>query len=138
MVNLTNAPSGGASAPATVTLPDTMVAFLHNTTQYTYASPAGTTNNVGGGFPSFVGRVRLTVTLAAGAATWTGLGAGVDGQQVELWNNDATNTLTLTVGSANSLTNNRFKGYTAGYAVAPGMSLDLRYYAGNVNGWVVR
>ena len=137
MVNVTNAPAVTAT-PATSTLPDTLIGVQIDTTQYVYASPSGIVNDVNGGFPRFIGRVRLAVTLAAGDATWTGLGAGVDGQEVVLWNTDAANTLFLPTGNAGSQAQNQFQGSALGYALAPGYSISMIYYTGNVNGWVMR
>ncbi len=136
MVNITNAPSQSAT-PSSSLLPDILVGFQHDTTQYTYASPSGTTNDVNGGFPRFVGQVRLAVTLASGSATWTGLGVGSDGQKVVLWNTDAANTLTLLIQSSSSLTPNQFYGTPTNYVLAAGNACELVYYAGNINGWVI-
>jgi hypothetical protein len=137
MVNITNPPNQ-STTPSSSTQPDTLVSFQHNTSTFSYASPSGTTNDVNGGFPRFVGKVRLTVTLAAGDAIWTGLGAGADGQEVLLWNNDATNSLTLQVKNAGSVPRNQFNGSSMGYMLLPGFTLLLVYYAGVVNAWVVR
>ncbi len=136
MVNITSALSANYT-PAISTLPSTTVEFQHDSTQYTYASPSGTTNDVNGGFPRLVGNTRLSVTLAAGAATWTGLGAGNDGQHVILWNTDATNSLTLLVSNAGSLAGNRFSGPAANVVLTAGNAIELVYYAGLINAWVV-
>lgn len=136
MVNITNAPTM-PSTPAQATLPDTLLGFQHSTTQYTYASPSGTTNNVVSGVPLFLGNARLAVTLAAGNATWTGLAAGLDGQHLVLWNADAANTLTLAVQNSGSLVQNRFQGSAGNYALIHGNAILMVYYAGTVNAWVI-
>src|SRR6478735_9923120 len=57
-------------------------------TYLAYASAAGSLNNVTpAGFASTVG--LLDVTLASGAATWTGLVAGADKQTLVIANADA-------------------------------------------------
>ena len=137
MVNVTNAPAQ-SSPPASSTLPDTLLGVQTSTTQYNYASPSGTVNNVVSGIPSFVGNARLTVTLAAGSATWTGLSAGSDNQHITLWNSDAANTLTLAVKNSGSLAQNQFNGTSVGYLLSPGFTIGLIYYAGSVKAWVVR
>jgi hypothetical protein len=104
-------------------------------TLISYASPAGAQNNVApAGFGAGVGRVALT--LPSGNANWTGLTAGTDGQQLIITNKDAANTLTLNVANAGSLAANQFFG-SADYAIPPGNSLSLCYYAGSVNQWVI-
>ncbi len=134
MVNVTQANGG---SPATSLLPDITVGFVGATTQYTYASPSGTSNDVNGGFPAFLGNTRLAVTLAAGSATWTGLGAGEDGQHVILWNRDPANSLTLLVASAASVARNRFNGTSPSYVLTAGNACELVYYTGTINAWVI-
>ncbi len=136
MVNISNAPAQSAT-PSSATLPTTLLGFQHDSTQYTYASPSGTTNDVNGGFPRFLGNVRLAVTLAAGASTWTGLGAGNDGQHLILWNTDSANSLTLLVNNAGSVSVNRFNGPTANVVLTAGNAIELVYYAGLINSWVI-
>jgi hypothetical protein len=94
-----------------------------------YASPAGSSNNVapGGTFPTNVS--RLIVTLAGGAATWTGLAAGTDGQLLYLTNADAAAALTLTSQDAASLAANRFLYGGGGVVLTPGVSKMLLYDA---------
>ncbi len=59
-----------------------------------FASPAGgAVAAAPAGFNATIG--RLIVTLPGGNATWISLTAGVDGQLVEVPNEDAANTLTL-------------------------------------------
>jgi hypothetical protein len=141
LVNLTNAPSS-SSAPAQSLLPDTVVGFQQNTTQYSYASPAGTINDVVGRVPNVIGTARLSVTLLAGAATWTGYAAGVDAQQIVLRNVDTTNTLTLSTGGTGlgdplSLPANRFFGQND-YRLPPGGQITMIYYAyGAYIGWSI-
>lgn len=62
-------------------------------TRLNYASPAGVIAAAPAGFNNAVG--ILSVTLAAGNATWTALTAGGAGQLLEIRNDDAANTLTL-------------------------------------------
>lgn len=136
MPNITSSPAVSLS-PAQA-MPDIVVERSHDATIYSYVSASGTVNDVAAGFPSFVGNVRLVVTLPTGDATWTGLQAGSDGQRVMLWNNDANSTLILSTDDAGSIDRNRFKGTSLGYGLSPGFSIDLIYFAGSVNGWVVR
>jgi hypothetical protein len=100
----------------------------------TYASAAGALNNVnpGGSFPT--GISGLDVTLASGAANWTGLLAGSDGQRVSISNQDATNILTLNSQNAGSTAANRFSA-AADMALVPGQTLGLVYRAGSINRW---
>lgn len=93
-----------------------------------YATPAGSQNNVapGGGFPT--NKSRLVVTLA-GNATWTGLVAGTDGQLVYLTNADAADSLTLTSQDAGSLAANQFLYAGGGIVLPPGASKLLLYDA---------
>lgn len=105
-------------------------------TQLAYSSAAGSLNDVSpASFASTVG--RLDVTLASGAATWTGLLAGTDGQMLIVRNVDATNNLTLAVLNASSLAANRFYGSAGGYVITPGGSRLFVYYGGSTNKWVV-
>ena len=135
-VNITSPPAG-VNAPPQSNLPDTSVGLVHNTTQFTYASPAGTTNNVVTGVPAFVGNSRLAVTLAAGNATWNSMSAGADGQHMVVWNTDAANTLTLNVNNTSGLVGNRFQGSAGSYALMPGNAILMVYYAGSVKAWVI-
>lgn len=140
MVNITNALTTSAY-PSRSTLPTTLLAYQFDGTQYAYASPSGSTNDVNGGFPRFLGIVRLAVTLAAGAATWTGLGAGNDGQQVILRNADNTNTLTLStggtgLGDAASLPANQFTGQND-YRLPPGGQITILYNGGVTPHWSI-
>jgi hypothetical protein len=106
-----------------------------------YASPTGTSNDVnpGGGWPTSIS--RLDVTLASGNAEWTGLLAGTDGQMVEIFNADATNTLTLDANPAGSVAGsaaaNRFQ-FVGNLALPPGASAIAVYSAGTVNRWRIR
>jgi hypothetical protein len=101
-----------------------------------YASPAGAQNNVspGGAFPTSIG--RLDVTLGSGAANWTGLLAGTDGQILVIGNVDATNTLILNALNVGSSAANQFR-YSADLIITPSTSILLVYYAGTVNKWVI-
>lgn len=138
MVNITNAPSS-SSTPAASVRPTTFATFQHDTTQYTYATPSGTTNDIQGGVPQFIGTVRLFVSLAAGTATWTGFAAGSDGQHVILVNTDNTSTLNLStggtgLGDTHSLIQNRFFGQND-YKLPPGAQLTMVYSTGI--GWCI-
>ena len=135
MVNVSRPDSN--TGPSSSNQPDTTVGLVHNSTQFTYASPSGTTNNVVSNIPKAVANVRLAVTLAAGNATWTGLSSGADGQHLILWNTDATNTLTLAVQNTGSLVGNQFQGSSGSYALTPGNAILMVYYAGTVNAWVI-
>lgn len=103
-----------------------------------YASATGTLNDVnpGGAWPT--GIARLDVTLASGAATWTGLVAGSDGQLVEIFNADSTNSLTLNANpagsSAGSSAANRFQ-WVGNMVISPGATAILIYTAGSINRW---
>jgi hypothetical protein len=103
-------------------------------TLVTYATAAGAVNNAnpGGGFPA--GISGLDVTLGSGAANWTGLLAGSDGQRVSISNQDATNILTLNSQNAGSTAANRFSA-AADMALVPGQTLGLVYRAGSINRW---
>ncbi len=136
MVNITNT-LGLSPGPASSLRPDTYLGFQGVTTQFTYISPAGTSNDVNGGFPRFLGNTRLAVTLPAGAGTWTGLEAGIDGQHLVLWNRDAANSLTLMVSNVGSVYYNRFNGPAANYILSAGNACELVYYEGEINAWVI-
>lgn len=84
------------------------------TTSVTVTAASGSANNVdpGSGFPSSI--AWLDVDTSAGAATWTGLKAGTEGQTVAIRVTGA-NTLTLStggdgLGDALSSAVNRFTG----------------------------
>lgn len=105
-----------------------------------YASPAGTSNDVnpGSGWPT--GISRIDVTLGSGNADWTGLLAtgAVDGQMVEIFNADASSTLTLDANPAGSVAGsaaaNRFQ-YVGSLLLPPGGTALAIYTAGSVNRW---
>ncbi len=100
-----------------------------------YASAAGVQNNVSP--PGFTAAVhRLSVTLPSGNATWTGLAAGTDGQDLILWNADATKTLILAVNNSGSSGSNRFAG-SGNLSLFPGNAVRLSYWGGTVNQWVI-
>lgn len=104
-----------------------------------YASGSGTQDNVSpSDFPgeSSAPVGRLGVTLADGAATWTGLLAGNDGQILQLINLDASNSLTLNAQDAGSSAANRFIA-PADITLPPGDSIFGVYTAGAVNRWVL-
>ncbi len=98
------------------------------------AASAGATNDLdpGSGFP--VGIDRVDVTLGSGAANWTGLKAGGDGQRIILSNQDAANALTLNKQNAGSTAANRFVAVDD-MVLMPGQSWMLVYCAGSVNRW---
>ncbi len=103
-----------------------------------YASASGTLNDVnpGGTWPSNISRVD--VTLGSGDAEWTGLVAGTDGQMVEIFNADATSTLTLDANPAGSVAGstavNRMQ-YVGNLSLGPGATAILIYRAGTINRW---
>lgn len=101
-----------------------------------FASPAGAQNDVnpGGAWPQ-IG--RLDVTLAAGNASWNGLVAANDGDQVLIANVDAANTLTLNNQNAGSAAANRFR-YGGNLALPPGFTVLAVYYGGSTTRWVLR
>ncbi len=139
MVNVTTAPDFEAD-PAIANLPDLSTGSSGSSSasnQYTYASPAGVSNDVVAWSPPFTGRIRLAVTLAAGSAAWTGLAAGVSGQEVTLWNADPDNTLTLVVQNVGSLSANQFQGSAGAYSLTPGNALGLIYYGDTINAWII-
>jgi hypothetical protein len=99
-----------------------------------YASPAGSSNNVNpAGFGATVG--LIDVTLAAGNATWTGLKAGTDRQQVIVANKDPTNSLTLAGLNAGSSAANRFRA-PGDVVIIPNSAILLVYYATPAQ-WIV-
>lgn len=104
-----------------------------------YASSSGTLNNVSptdfpGESSAPVG--RLGVTLPDGAATWTGLAAGNDGQILQLINLDSANSLTLNTQDSGSSAANQFLG-PADITLPPGDSILAVYTAGSVKLWVL-
>jgi len=109
-------------------------------TRLAYASPAGASNNVApsadwpkdsSGNPIN----RLAVTLPSGAANWTGLVAGGDGQILVITNFDSANTLTLNSQNAGSSAGNQFLG-PADMSIPPGDSL-WSYYDETSGFWVL-
>jgi hypothetical protein len=101
-----------------------------------YASPTGVSNNVAPpGFQSNI--TRLWVTLPSGSAEWTGLKAGVDGQEIILTNADPANNLQLDIENGGSIAANQFYGTDGEYILNPGNSIILCYYGGSQNQWVV-
>lgn len=103
-----------------------------------YASPAGASNDVNpAGFGSSVGRIEVDLTL--GSANWTGLAAGTDAQTVLICvvaPAATVNTLTLNNQNAGSAAANRFRA-SDDVIVVFGNTLQLVYYAGSVNRWVI-
>lgn len=103
-------------------------------TYLAYASASGSLNNVApAGFGSGVG--LLDVTLAAGAATWTGLTAGADRQMLVIANADTVNALTLAALNAGSSAANRFR--FSGDLVLPALSAVLLVYSNTAAQWIV-
>lgn len=93
-------------------------------TRLSFASPAGAAVAAApAGFNTSTG--RLLVTLAAGAATWISLTAGVDGQLLQVRNLDANNTLTLPASA--------FGGF--GDLVLPPAGAALLYYDTTAASW---
>lgn len=75
--------------------------------------------------------------VPAGAATLTGLLAGIDGQIVVTRNASATQTVTLPSLSASSSAANEFSGGGGGVILPPLASCNLTYYGGTVQKWVI-
>jgi hypothetical protein len=144
--SLASGGGGGSGTVTSVSVPDdftvatpTVAAAISHGALQVFASPAGTQNNVdptsGGAWP--VGFDRVDVTLAGGAATWTGIAAGQDGQVIILTNTDAANNLTLAIQNAGSTAANRFRGVAGSTVLLPGNAIMLKYYGGSVARWVV-
>lgn len=103
-------------------------------TYLSYSSAAGSLNDVNpAGFGSGVG--LLDVTLTAGDATWTGLTAGADKQELVVSNNDATHSLTLAALNAGSAAANRFR--NSGDLVLPPKTAVLLVYYTTPAQWIV-
>jgi hypothetical protein len=94
--------------------------------------PAGSnvSFNPGSGWPSTYGRLDLVL---AGDATLESLVAGNDGQEVTVRNNSAF-TLTIPTGGGGS---EPFAGGGGGTILPPGTAINLTYYAGSINEWVI-
>jgi hypothetical protein len=94
---------------------------------------AGASNNVDPGTIATLNRIRVDTT--AGAASFTGIVAGADGQLLWIVNTGA-NDLTLTNNSGASSAGNRFSGL--GDITIPGGGSALIYYDTGVAGgaWV--
>lgn len=91
-----------------------------------YASATGTLNNVNPpGFSSSVG--FLDVTLPSGNATWTGLIAGSNAQQLTIANSDSVNSLTLAALNAGSSAANQFRN-SSDLILPPLTAISLVYY----------
>lgn len=78
---------------------------------------------------------RLDVVSNAADTTLNDLTAGYDGQSLRI-RNTGTGTLTLTAENALSTANTRFSG-VGDVGIAAGDCLDVMYYAGSVNRWVM-
>jgi hypothetical protein len=99
-----------------------------------FASPAGASNNVAPtGFGAMVG--LLDVTLGSGSATWTGLQAGTDRQQLVIANADETNNLTLASLNGASLAANQFR--ASGDVVLPPLASVLVVYYATPGKWII-
>lgn len=98
------------------------------------APPAGASNNVDPG-PGSIGTInRLRVNTAAGAASFTGIVAGTDGQLLWILNTGA-NDLTLVDNSGGSAAGNRFRGVGVDIIIPSGGSA-LIYYDSTVAAWI--
>lgn len=100
-----------------------------------YASGAGAQADVNPPLPN--ANTRLLVTLAGGAAQWSGMLAGTDGQAVLIFNGDPANNLTLQNQNAGSLAANRFWG-PADVILPPGAALLVVYTAQGISRWLMR
>lgn len=79
---------------------------------------------------------RLDVAADDTNTTINDLTAGFDGQRLRIRNTGAVGTLTLTNANAGSTAATRFSG-VGDIALLPGDSMEIRYYAGSVNRWVM-
>lgn len=113
------------------------MAILRLAPAATVTPPAGQSNNVDPGSISTINRIH--VDTSAGAASFSGLVAGLDGQLVWIFISGA-NDLTLLNESASSTITNRFHGL--GDFVLPADSSVLIYYdsgigAGTPGRWIM-
>lgn len=86
--------------------------------------------NPGSGWPGTYGRLDLDL---AADATLDSLAAGTDGQQVTVRNNSAF-TLTIPTGGSGTAP---FTGGGGGTILPPGTAINVTYYAGSINAWVL-
>jgi hypothetical protein len=95
--------------------------------------PAGVSDgfNPGGAWPTGIGRLDL---VPAGNATLNSLVAGIDGQEVILRNASATFTITIPTGGAGTAP---FTGGGGGAILPPLTPINIVYYAGSINAWVI-
>lgn len=118
--------SGNASAPPA----GAVIAFGPATT---FVAVAGNNDDVTP-VPAVSSINRLKVDTTAGAATFTGLLAGADGQAVLITNTTA-NDLTLAVENAGSAAANRF--YGIGDLVMPQFNSQLLIYDATLARWLI-
>lgn len=95
--------------------------------------PAGVSDsfNPGGAWPIGIGRLDL---VPAGNATLNSLVAGIDGQEVILRNASASFTITIPTGGAGTAP---FTGGGGGAILPPLTPINIVYYAGSINAWVI-
>lgn len=103
-------------------------------TYVAYASAAGAVDNVKPAATWPTGFGRIGVTLPGGAASWTGLVAGTDGQMALIMNLDAAANLSLDREDAGSLAANRFDAPGTPLVLPPGASV-LAVYTVTVARW---
>jgi hypothetical protein len=100
-----------------------------------YTSPTGGRNDVNpAGFGSTVARLEVTLTANT---NWTGLLAGVDGQQLVITQVAGAFTFTLNALNGGSQAANQFRAVGDLALAGVGDSVLLCYYGGSVNKWVV-
>lgn len=86
--------------------------------------------NPGSGWPGTYGRLDLDLQADA---TLESLAAAADGQQVTVRNNSAF-TLTIPTGGSGTAP---FTGGGGGTILPPGTAINVTYYAGSINAWVL-
>lgn len=79
---------------------------------------------------------RLDAAADDTGTTLNDLTAGFDGQRLRLRNTGSTGVLTLTNENAGSTASTRFSG-VGDVGIYPGDKVDLIYYGGSVNRWVM-
>lgn len=114
-----------------------LAAYIASAIAGTYLSDAPAAGTIDNYNPAGFGPTvnRFDVDTTAGDVTVTGFIAGIDNQPV-IWSNTGANNLTLNNQDAGSLAANRFRASDA-FVIPSGGSLQVIYYAGTVNRWVI-
>ncbi len=110
------------------------MAVLNLAPASTFVSAAGANNNVTPAAPAIGTINRLKVDTTAGAANFTGLVAGADGQLLWILNVGA-NALTLNNQNAGSTAANRFSGVDD--FIIPANDSLLIYYDTTIARWIM-